>query len=248
MIAQISLDNIVRSYFISRGQSTLHGYIRALKAAIDCLRKIHLNYAILTKVVKNRVDQKFAIPYPDDLLVPVALWWVDGDRIVSVQPDNSVALKHSYAADAISATANSLFENIINEGITLECGLAYEDGTVNGVGYNNVGYMNFNHRAREVQFSSEIDSSRDYYLAYRSSGFNPKSQSMVSEVFTNMVECYISWKEAERRHGKASAEAEANRVAYEREQDEVIRQLMPVTEASILAAKARSIQFNRTAF
>jgi hypothetical protein len=243
----ISLDNIIRSYFLARGQSTLHFYARALKHAVDCLRKISLNHGILTKTVKCRVDHKKSIPWPSDALTIQAVAYQEGDRVVYIQPDTSVALQHSYAADGVSATANDLFTTIYNQNLSIELGVAYSDGSVNGVGYNGLGYCRVNHNAKEIQFSSEIDSSKDYYVFYRSSGFNPKSRSMVSEVFVNLVECYIAWKEAERKFGKSSGEAQACSIAYDKEQNEILAQLIPVNAQMIEGAKARASQFNRLA-
>jgi len=108
-MASVSLDNIVRSYLLSQGRTTLHGYIRHLKSAIDIVRKISTQYAVMTETIPLRMDQKKAIQFPDECLIPLSVAWLNGDRFDMYQLDTSIALKHSYAADSVSATANSIF-------------------------------------------------------------------------------------------------------------------------------------------
>jgi hypothetical protein len=230
---------------LGQGRNTMHQYLRYLKYTIDILRKISLQYSVMTKTVAGRLDQKKSFQFPDDCAVPLAVGYNNGDRIEMFQLDTSVALKHSYEADAVSATANSIFENFDQYNLIFDqTGQPY-NVLCHGAGYNFNGYFNINRKAREIQFSSEVDSSKTIYFLYRSNGFNPKSKSSISEVFQQMCEAYIHWKDAEKKMGTASGETEARRINFEREQAETLQVLMPLTFESILGARARSTDFNK---
>jgi hypothetical protein len=243
----ISLDNIVRSFLIGQGRTTLHSYLRYLKYVIDILRKIAMQYSVMNKTILLRMDQKKAAQWPDDCIVPLAVGWKNGDRVEMYQLDSSIALTHSHVEDGISATPNSIFENFDQYNIlTASTGQPYNVISY-GLGYNFSGYFNVNHKAREIQFSSEVDSSRDIIFIYRSNGFNPKSKTTISEVFQQMCEAYIFWQDGVKRFGSASAETEARRINFEREQTDVLQILMPVTYQNILKARAVTTDFNKFA-
>lgn len=243
----VSLDNIVRSYLIGQSRNTLHNYLRYLKYVVDILRKIAMQYAVMNRTALLRMDQKKAVQWPDDCVVPLAVGWKNGDRIDMYQLDNTIALTHSHVEDGVSATPNSIFENFDQYNLVRDSTGQPFNVACYGLGYNGNGYFNVNRKAREIQFSSEVDSSRDIIFIYRSNGFNPKSKTTISEVFQQMCEDYIHWKEAEKKFGASSAEAGARRINFEREQSDVLQILMPVSYQNIMKARATATDFNKFA-
>lgn len=241
-----TLDSIVRSYLISQGRNTLHGYLKIMKHAIDCLRNISLGYSVMNKTVKCRLDYKKSVALPDDCLVPIAAAWKNGDRMESYDIDSSIAVHHSHVEDGISGTLNGMFQPVIYQNY-VTANRCYSIPCYN-LGHNGSGYFTFNRKSRELQFSSDVDSSVDIYVYYRSSGFNPKSKSAIPELFALMVEAYIHWQLGRSKHGDASAETEARRMNFDREQAKTLQHLMPITASGIANAKARAFDFNKLAF
>jgi hypothetical protein len=255
MKGRLTLDNIIRGYLISQEKPTLHGYLRLMKIMVDFLRKFAMNHSIMDKTVILKLDQKKSVAFPDDCVMPRMVSWQSGDRIVGFQIDSRVALKHSYCDDGVSATPNASFDphqqwpyNGVGQmnNLTLEDGRVVSCG-VNIIGYNGLGYFRVNWQCREIQFSTDTPSDFKIYLEYRTNGFSPKSKSTIPEFAAKLGEDYLHWKNAEKRFGAASAEANARKSVYDEEYDEVLKYMDGLNYENILGAKSRSFDLNKLA-
>ncbi len=227
-----------------------------MKYLIDFMRKFSLKHAFMDKTVVLKLDQKKAIPFPDDFIMWSKIGWMSGDRIVCFERDATINLFHSTTEDGLeSGTVNGRFDNISwphNGSLTLNnfINSSGENGCLEamGVGNNGLGYFRVSWRNREIQFSSDTPIDYEIYLEYKSNGFNATSKSTVPEVAAKLGEDYIHWQDSHFKNGAAASETEARRIAYFREYDEMISITEPINPAAIAGLRARNFDVNKIVY
>ena len=244
-----TLDSVVRSYIADTGRTTLHGYMRYMKWAMDGLKKWHTQNSYEDKVVLLPMDKKKAVAYPEDMVTWNYLGVKVGDRIAQFNRDKTISLHHSQSGNhkAVNTQYNpanqwpELASNFVN--------FYYEDA-VNTVGFgagsNGVGYFNDNNECKEFQFSSEVTST-DVILSYKSNGFNPTAETEVNEIAEGLLRDYIHWQAArfDKRYGDNSGETQMRKKEYGERYKEVRGQLMYITYEGILDILRRTTDINR---
>lgn len=252
----VTLDDIVRGFLLTKGNSTLHGYLRYMKFLVEFMRKFAMKNAFMDKTVVLKLDQKKSIPFPEDFIMWKKIGWQSGDRIVAFENDQTINLHHATSEDGNEApTANLSFNNanwpynnrLVLNNFTNSNGengelLAY------GVGHNGLSYFRLNWRDREIQFSSEIPSNYEIYLEYKVNGFSATSKSVIPEIAAKLGEDYIYWQDARYKLGDAAVETESRRIAYFREYDELIGNINPVSIAGLIGVRARSFDINKIVY
>lgn len=252
----IQLDSIVRSYLLNTNRNTLHGYVRILKFLIDFLRKFSLKHSFLDKTVVLKLDQKKAIPFPEDFIMWSKIGWQAGDRIVAFERDNTINLNHEIKDDGLeSPTVNIAYNNAqwpYNRSITFNnfTNINGEIGSLTGygIGNNGLGYYRISWKDREIQFSSDTPSDYQIYLEYKTNGISVTTTSTIPEIAAKLGEDYIFWQIAHYKLGAAAAETEARRIAYFREYDELIQNIEPINPSVLQGLRARGFDVNKLVY
>lgn len=242
----ITLDSVVRGYLMNGGHNTLHRYLRSLKYCVDFLKKFNVNHSYGDRTVELKLDYKKTIQYPEDLIVFKKIGWVSGDRVVSFDIDETISLHHDHTQDGISGTPNSAYSIIQPYNRTTENISGDITYQTTGVGYNYSGYFKFNNEAREIQFSSEIPSTRSIYVTYASNGFNPKTKSKINALYSTVAENYIHWQWGRFKLGDSSAETEARRQAFWNDYDNIYAATQRISYEGLIGIKARAHDVNKT--
>lgn len=236
-----TIDSVVRSYIADQGRTTLHGYIRYMKWAMDGLKKWHLQGGAEDVVTLLKMDKKKSIPYPEDMVSWSTLGVKVGDRVAQFQRDSTIALHHSQEGNYKIKNAKY---NPNNQWPELES----IDSFINEVGFgathNGVGYFNDNNQCKEFQFSSEVTSS-EVILKYKSNGFSPTAETEVNEIADNLIRDYIRWQEGRFKLGDNSGETQMRKKEYGERYKEVRAQLRCVTYEGILDILRRTTDINR---
>lgn len=241
-----SIDSVVRSYIADQGKNTLHGYIRYMKWAMDGLKKWHLSGAYEDKTVLLKMDRKKSVTFPSDMVVWTKVGVKLGDRVAAFVNDKTIAKHHD---NGDPNNRYNPYEQWPELDYSYQFLNYYNDQGIHlnvvgfGSGHNGVGYFTPNYRAKEFQFSSEVKGS-NVYVEYKSSGFNPTSETLVSEVVDKLIRDYIRYQEGRFKFGDNSSETEARRITYLREQDEVLAQLSDISYEGILDVIRRTTSIN----
>lgn len=90
-MTQYTLDSIVRSYLIDRGQDSMHEYPRTLKAAISTLKDLHYDVSGVPKVEVLTVEDNGRATLPPDVIRVIRLGFSDGNgRYVEIYTDDNL--------------------------------------------------------------------------------------------------------------------------------------------------------------
>jgi len=247
----ITLDALCREYIISKGGSTLHKYIRYMKHLIDFVIKLSSKTALLDLVVELKLDEKNAISWPKDCMVPSSLSWQSGDRVIKFQIDSTISTIQSYCEDAVSATANVAYDVFqswpYNQPVNDLVEASNQCSEPIGRGDNGLGYFTIKWRDKEIQFTSTIPANRKVVLTYKGTGINPKSKSKIPVFCKIPAEAWIAYREAARTFGEASSETQARKIYYDRAIYDMISSMDPTTLEDLTGARARSFDVNRLA-
>lgn len=251
----VTLDQVIRNYYIRENKTTLHGYLRCMKFLIDFLREIALSHSVFDETIALKMDQKKAVQWPERFIMWSKIGFQVGDRIVGFERDNTINLNHEISADGLeSPVANNkfnigkfpytrlVFHNFTNN----EGELGFLEGM--GLGHNGVGYFRLNWQAREIQFASDIDADTVIYLEFKTNGFKPTTKSTVPEIMSKLAEDYIHWQIGKQKFGDNSAEAGARERTYFNEYDKVIAAMNPITMAFFQGLRARNFDVTKLVY
>lgn len=248
----VTLDDIARGYLISQGKNTLHGYVKIMKHIVDFLRGFSMDNHYMDNVTVLELDEKKAVQFPDDAISIKTIAWQSGDRILKFEADSRLSLHVSREDDVASATPNTAFDmyqawpfngvgsDVINS-------VRNADGSMRllGRGDNGLGYFRINYKEREIQFNANTPAPWKIYIEYKSNGFHPTTKSTIPEFAAKVAEEYVHWQLGRAKFGDASAEAEARRIRYRAEYDEMLARLDTLDVEGITGAMARSFDINR---
>lgn len=245
----VTLDAIIRSYLISQGKNTLHGYVRLMKFLLDFLRGFSMDYHFLDKSDVLELDEKNAVQFPPDMMTLKRVAWQSGDRIIAFEPDSRLNINSSREDDMESATKNSaydVFQSWPYRGGGLVDNVS-PSGAISGLGRgdNGVGYFRINWRDREIQFDANVPAPWGIYIEYKSNGFNPTSKSSIPEFAQKAAEDYIHWQMSRFKFGDAAAETVARKKAYMDEQYEMIARLDTLDYEGIIGSRAAGTDINK---
>ena len=245
-----TIDSVVRSYIADNGENTLHNYIRYLKFGFDGLKKWHLRSYVEDLTVRLEMDAKKSVPLPEDCIVPNKVGVQYGDRIFTYPFDNSISYlftqgdggkldkNKEYDPGDMRNTDAFYFYNYIDPyGWT---------GWLLSNGHNDQGYCRINWRAREIQFSADVRTST-VYLEYKSSGFNPKTRTQISEGVELLIREYINWQVGRRKFGDGSVETRERKKEYYQQETETASYFMSggMSYAQILDIQRRTHNVNK---
>lgn len=247
----VTLDAIIRSYLITHGKNTLHGYVRLMKYLIDFLRGFSMDYHFMDHSDVLELDEKKAVQFPSDMIALKRLAWRNGDRIICFEPDSRIDIHVDREEDMVSGTANmpyDVFQAWPYRGGALVDNTSSDGATVGlGLGDNGLGYFRISWKDREIRFDANVPAPWGIYIEYKSNGFNPKSKSSIPEFAQKLAEEYIHWQVARSKFGDAAAETMARKKSYSDEQYELLARMDNLDYEGLIGSRARSTDVNKFA-
>lgn len=233
-----TIDSIVRSSLADNGYNTLHRYIQYLHWALRGLKEWNMDEAQDVRTVKLQMDNKKAVQFPDDCLGVSKIGVKVGDRIDLFVPDNSITFHHDLS-DMITQPNDPYASVVALDFLNNESSVNLA-GPFNTYGFNHnrVGYFRIDFLNREIQFSSEVNTSY-VIMEYLTSGFQYKSESVVNPVASNVIREFLRYSEARYSLGDAARETKERKQIYLEEIDLVRARMSDLSLEGILDANQR---------
>jgi hypothetical protein len=108
MSKKITLDSIVRSYLIERGENSKHNYARFLHLAIKGLEDLEFDVSAIPVFQEVAVGNNATVPIPSDSLKIIGVHFNAGGRWSSFARDNSlsIAVSDNCGVDSYAGVQN----------------------------------------------------------------------------------------------------------------------------------------------
>lgn len=216
MQGYVSLNSIVKDAMIDVGEDTEHLYTRFLHWAFEAVKDFHFDTAreVVTKKIKMHPTK--TVDFPLDFVDWVKLGIVAGDRLWTYGVNARLSLYHNtdecgnpigrptheYWSSSPSVSGGYWFNN-------------YNGYNLFGYGgaCHNSGYYRVNRKERQIQFSSEVNTS-DVYMEYITNGANLNGATEVHSYAGKLVKLYIHWMRKENNPVFSMSAAERARTLY----------------------------------
>lgn len=221
----ITLDNVVRSHLFSKGEDTLHGYLPALKFALDGLKKINMDGSREIKTVMLVADSNNTVKFPSDMLTYTKVGIKYGDRIYTY-PNDSTLSRHFDTSEIYPEPNTPYSPAMMAPAVYQYEFLNYLDifgdfTAVTGIGWghNGQGYFTPDWQSRLFIFSGDLKQN-EVYLEYKTDGTKVNTQTEVSEHVEMALQAYMGWQESRYALGDASKETAMRKREWFSERDQ----------------------------
>lgn len=182
-MAFIKLDTIVKQLCRRTGEPEYRNYDDILEHVVSACRQLNLlnmttiSYEVVTLNNCNAID------WPLDCVKPLIIGQVRNNRMAILSVDEGIMPGHLNQCNTISEA-----ENHINEIFSGNCE-QYQEFSIGdnwgirgyGCGFNNVGYVNHDKKARQSYIKGRYESGDEFVMVFKSDGVSNGMSMIPSE-------------------------------------------------------------------
>lgn len=221
------------SYKASKGDNTMHGFIRQLHYALKGYRELNLSLNLQPRTAYVKLDslKRVNLNILPGFRGLTKVGIKEGDRIRTFQPDSTIVTifdkddkgknqPNTEYADAIREKSGSNWFEVFFYNYIDGHGVWY-NLLGKGNGHNGVGYFNYDRSTGYLFFSADVDV--EYvYVEYIKDVYEIGAKTMVPEAIGNYLEEYIRWWEKRRKFGDSHKETIAQAMVMKMARDDAV--------------------------
>jgi len=201
--ANITLDELVRTYLIEEGDSTLHRYSRTLMHAISGLHELNMDTSGVPTEVYLDIESNNTVPLPDDFIEYTIVGVLDNGNIHYLGHNTAMGLRGN-VDNCGNINKNQIdIENDGNDGVVYSYG-ASRNGESSGKmfglggGGNRYGYFKIDYANNYISLQDMDVSFSSIYLQYIADISKVDGQYVVHPYITEALKSWIFWKSLEK--------------------------------------------------
>jgi hypothetical protein len=248
----IAAGDIIRSYKASKGDQTLHGFLRMLHWLIKGYRELNLGIGVEPRTAMVKLDdlKRANVQQLPGFRTLTKVGLQIGDRIVAFHPDASINKLFKKNDDGSNIPNKNYIDTLDEERGTPWYEVTfynYVDVSGNmkvihafGQGHNGVGYFTYDRQTGYLMFSADTKAEK-VYIEYIKDIYEFGTKTMVPIVISEYLEDYIRWSESRWKNGDASAETIARSMQLKESLGNVIMRTDSLNPSAIMNIVQRSI-------
>lgn len=211
------IEDVIMSFKASKGDTTLHNFIRELHWALKGYRELNLSLKLQPRTAIVRVDglKRANLNKLPGFRGLSKVGIKEGDRIRVFHPDSSIATVFDRADSGKESPNKSYVDAIIEKGGVnwyevyfynyIDQTGAWSNLQGYGNGHNGIGYFNYDNSLGYIFFSADM--AEEYvYVEYIKDVYEVGAKTMVPEYVANYLEEFIRFQEKRHKLGEAHRE------------------------------------------